>query len=282
EARAHRMNRYTRELLDWAVAAGLTTEGGAEVPDPRPGQEPAGPGSGRRAALVTGSAKGIGRAIALALAGAGFDVGVHYRSSSEAAESVAGDAVRHGARALTLQADVTDPAQAAGLVRRAHEAFGRLDVLVNNVGNYVFKPLTETTDEEWRDMIDSNLSSVFCTMRAAVPIMRAQGSGRIVNIGYAGAQNLLARPSLAPYALAKAGVVVLTRSVAKAEAKHGITANVVAPGVIENSVSQPLKEIPFGRAGREDEVARAVLHFLSNDAAYVTGQVLEVAGGWNL
>ncbi len=110
--------------------------------------------------------------------------------------------------------------------------------------------------------------------------MRAAGGGRIVNIGYAGVQSLVARPNLIAYAIAKTGVV--TKAIARAEAANGITANVVAPGVIENSRTKPLKEIPAGRVGRIDEVAAAVVHLVSPETAYVTGQALEVAGGWNL
>jgi NAD(P)-dependent dehydrogenase (short-subunit alcohol dehydrogenase family) len=112
--------------------------------------------------------------------------------------------------------------------------------------------------------------------------MRAGGGGRIVNLGYAGAQNLVARPGLVAYAIAKTGVVLLTKAIARAEAENGITANVVAPGVIETSATKPLREVPAGREGTVEEVVRAVLTFVSPDAAYVTGQVLEVAGGWNL
>jgi 3-oxoacyl-[acyl-carrier protein] reductase len=244
------------------------------MPEPR--------ASNRRAALVTGSGKGIGRGIALALARAGYDVAVHYRSSKDEAEAVRLEAESLGARAALLQADVTDPLEAARLVQGALETFGRLDVLVNNVGNYVRKPLLDLEIEEWHDMIDSNLNATFYTCRAAIPAMRAARYGRIVNIGYAGARNLLSRPGIVPYAIAKTGVDLLTKAIAKMEIAHGITANVVAPGVIENSVSKPVTDIPAGRLGRIDEVAGAVLYFLSPEAEYVTGQTLEISGGWNL
>ncbi|ADV68632.1 bifunctional dihydropteridine reductase/dihydrofolate reductase TmpR [Deinococcus maricopensis] len=232
-------------------------------------------------ALVTGAARGIGRGVALALARAGYDVAVHYRASADDAEETARLARAAGVRAVTLQADLTDAAQAAQLVERAHAAFGPLRVLVNNVGNYVHKPLLDVDLTEWHDMFDSNLHATFYTVRAAVPLMRAHGGGRIVNFGYAGAQNLLARPGLTGYAIAKAGVIALTKAVAKAEATRGITANVVSPGVIETSVTQPLTEIPAGRLGTVQEVTDAVMTFVTS-SDYVTGQVLEISGGWNL
>lgn len=236
----------------------------------------------RGCALVTGSARGIGRGIVLALAAEGFDVAVHFRSSAEEAEKTRAAAAALGVRAIVLQGDVTDLERAAELVGEAHSELGSLDVLVNNVGDYVFKPLLELEREEWTRLMASNLSSAFATSQAAIPLMREAGGGRIVNLGYAGAQHLVARPSLAAYGIAKTGLILLTRAIAKSEAANGITANVVAPGVIENSMTQPLAEIPAGRVGRIDEVAAAVLYFVSDEAEYVTGQVLEVAGGWNV
>ena len=236
----------------------------------------------RGGALVTGSATGIGRGIALALASEGYDVAVHYRRSGAEAEATRSEIEALGVRAITLQADVTGNGAAATLVQEAHARLGSLAALVNNVGNYVYRPLDELSTEEWEDVFATNLDATFATCRAAVPLMRAAGGGRIVNLGYAGAQNLVARSNLTAYAIAKTGVVLLTKAIARAEAGSGITANVVAPGVIENSATKPLREIPAGREGRIEEVAAAVVYFVSPEAAYVTGQVLEVAGGWNL
>lgn len=236
----------------------------------------------RGGALVTGSAGGIGRGIALALAGAGYDVAVHFRRSAREAEETRAAAEALGARSVVLQADLTDLEAAGAIVRQAHDALGSLAVLVNNVGNYVHKPLDKVTLEEWEDVLATNLDATFATCRAATPLMRKAGGGRIVNLGYAGAQSLVGRPNLTAYTIAKTGVVLLTKAIARAEAAHGITANVVAPGVIETSRTKPLGEIPAGREGRIQEVAGAVLYFVSPEAVYVTGQVLEVAGGWNL
>ena len=193
----------------------------------------------RGAALVTGSATGIGRGIALALAREGYDVCVHYRRSEAEAEEARAEAEALGVSAITLQTDLTDPEAAGGLVREAHDHLGGLAVLVNNVGNYLYKPLDELTVEEWDDVLATNLHATFATCRATVPLMRAAGGGRIVNLGYAGAQSLVGRPNLAAYAIAKTGVVLLTKAIARAEAGSGITANVVAPGVIENSRTSP-------------------------------------------
>ncbi|WP_293912513.1 SDR family NAD(P)-dependent oxidoreductase [Deinococcus sp.] len=234
------------------------------------------------AALVTGAARGIGRGVALALAQRGYSVGIHYRGSLDDAQETARLCREFGVPSDVFPADLTDSAEADALIHWAQTRFGLpLGVLVNVVGNYVHKRWDELGDEQWRDMFASNLDAAFYTCRAAVPQMRAQGYGRIVNFGYAGAGNLLARPGILPYAAAKAGVTLLTKAIARSEAAHGISANVVSPGVIETSVSQPLSEIPAGRLGSVLEVAQAVMTFVEA-SEYLTGQVLEVSGAWNL
>lgn len=233
-------------------------------------------------ALITGAARGVGRHLALTLAKHGYDVVVHYRSSEAEAQAVAGEATRYGVRALSLQADLTRVDEATALVDAAYRHLGRLDVLINNVGNYHKGPLEELTPEIWHEMISSNLHSTFYTCQAAVKRMRGQGGGRIINLGYAGAEHLIARPSIVAYAIAKTGVILYSKALAKSEARHGITVNVLSPGVLENSVTQPLAEIPMGRTGTLDELAAAALYLLSPEARYVTGITLEVAGGWNL
>ena len=131
-------------------------------------------------------------------------------------------------------------------------------------------------------MFDSNLHCTFYLCRAAVPFMRTAGRGRIVNLGFAGSEYLKARPSIAPYAIAKTGVILYSKALAQTVAKDGITVNVVSPVVMENSVAQPVSEIPLGRTGTLLELSSAVLYLASDEAAYLTGVTLEVAGGWNL
>jgi 3-oxoacyl-[acyl-carrier protein] reductase len=235
-----------------------------------------------KTALVTGSARGIGRGVALALAEAGYGVAIHYRSSGDQAEKTRLEVQAFGVKAVSLQADLTDPVQAEKLVLEATNQLGGLGVLVNNVGNYKKGVLTEMPLEDWFEMFDTNLHSSFYTCRAAIPIMRLQKFGRIINFGYAGASNLISRPRTTAYVIAKTGVTLMTKAIAATEIQHGITANVVAPGVIETSISQPIADIPAARLGRIDEVSSAVLYFLSDQAQYVTGQTLEVAGAWNL
>lgn len=233
-----------------------------------------------RVALVTGSAKGIGRAILLALAKEGFQVAVHYRTSEGLAEATRLEAEALGVKAIRVRADLTREEEVLALVEEVRYHLGGIGVLVNNVGDYLHKPIEEVSLEEWRWILDSNLTSTFLLTQRVLPLMVAQGYGRIVNLGYAGAQNLLARTHITPYAIAKTGVILYTKALAKRFAQAGVTANVVAPGVAENSVSKPLQEIPMARLALLEEIARAVLFFVREP--YVTGQVLEVAGGWNL
>ncbi|AWR86002.1 bifunctional dihydropteridine reductase/dihydrofolate reductase TmpR [Meiothermus taiwanensis] len=235
-----------------------------------------------RVALVTGSARGIGRAIVLALARQGFDVAVHYHQSALEAEQTRQEALQHGVRAIRVQADVTRVKEAQGLIEEVAEQLGGLQVLVNNVGNYLKKPIEQTTPEEWHSILDSNLNAPFYLTQAALPYLSQTGYGRVVNIGFAGAQNLLARPEITPYVIAKTGLILYSKALAQRLAPRGITVNVVAPGVAENSLSKPINEIPMGRLAQLEELARAVLFFVDEQSSYITGQVMEVSGGWNL
>lgn len=235
-----------------------------------------------RVALVTGSARGIGRAIVLALAEKGFDVAVHYQSSQTAAEQTRQEAEKRGVRAIKVAADVTQVQEAQQLIRVVAEQLGGLQVLVNNVGDYLKKPIDQTTPEEWHSMLDSNLNAPFYLTQAALPYLSRTGYGRVINIGFAGAQNLLARSGITPYVIAKTGLIIYSKSLAQRMAAQGVTVNVISPGVAENSISKPVDEIPMGRLAYLEELARAVLFFVDEANGYLTGQVVEVSGGWNL
>jgi|SRR5919199_2293175 NAD(P)-dependent dehydrogenase (short-subunit alcohol dehydrogenase family) len=233
-------------------------------------------------ALVTGAAKGIGRAIVLDLARKGFDVVIHYNRSQEDAEKVSLLAAAYGVKTLTLQADLTNAEQAAVLVETAAQKLEGISVVVNNVGNYLKKPIDQVSVEEWHYILNTNLNATFYVTQAALPHLKALGWGRIVNLGFAGAQDLIARPLILPYVISKTGIILYTKALATQLAPYNITANVVAPGVAETSVSQPLEQIPISRPATLNEIVRAVNFFVDPESNYFTGQVVEVAGGWNL
>ncbi len=233
-------------------------------------------------ALVTGSAKGIGKALLLALAKDGYDVAVNYLSSPLAAEKVVHEARAQGVRAISLQANVNLPQEATMLVQNTYSKLGRLDVLINNVGNYYRGSLESFTPKQWQDAFNNNLHSTFYTCQAALALMRANNYGRIINIGFAGAGKIEAKPNDTAYSIAKAGIIIYSKTLAKSVAKYNITVNVISPGIIENSVLKPINAIPMKRLGSFDEMVGAMHYFLSAEADYITGAVLEIAGGWSL
>ena len=238
-------------------------------------------------AVVTGSSRGIGRAIALRCAELGADVAVNYRSENAAAEEVAQQIRKLGRRAITVQADVTQPEAAATLFHAVEEQLGAVSLLVNNVGEFFFKPLADTTEEEWRRVIDSNLSSVHHLCRAAIARMRRRKAGRIINIGLSPTYLVRGAANVAAYSIAKTGVLILTRSLAIEEAPHGIRVNCVSPGLIDNGMLPPAQKewmerrVPMGRLGRADEIADAVVFLASDSAAYISGANLAVDGAWD-
>lgn len=238
-------------------------------------------------ALVTGASRGIGSGIAVSLAEAGWDVAVNYRSDAPAARSVVERIESLGRRAVAVGGDVTDPDAAAAVVAAAGEQLGPLGALVNNVGEFSFKPLAAMSYADWRYVLQSNLDSAFLMSRLALPGMRERRYGRIVTIGLGPVHLVRAAPNVAAYAVAKTGVVVLTLSLAAEEAAHGITVNCVSPGLIDNGFLPPEqarwmhKRVPMGRLGRVDEVGQAVAFLVSDQAAYISGANLTVSGGWD-
>jgi gluconate 5-dehydrogenase len=232
-----------------------------------------------RSALVTGSTRGLGLALAHALAEAGARVAVNGRSAEAAAEVAASI---DGAAAAPF--DVTDEsAVAAGVAE-----IGPVDVLVNNAGMTLRKPLVDLSLEEWRGVVDTNLTSAFLMARAVAPGMIERGAGKIVNV--CSVMSELARETIAPYTAAKGGLKMLTRAMCSEWARHGIQANAIAPGYFDTELTEPLRadaefdawlrrRVPAGRWGMPDELAGAVVFFASSASDYVNGQILYVDGG---
>ena len=239
-----------------------------------------------KVALVTGGSRGIGRAIALRLAAEGADLAICARNAGAAGE-VAAAIEALGRRCLVRQADVADAEQAAELVAATIAELGRLDVLVNNAGVTRDNLLMRMKEEDWDEVLAINLKGAFNCVRAAVrPMLKARG-GRIVNI--TSVVGLLGNAGQANYAASKAGLIGLTKSLARELASRGITANAVAPGLVpetgmtagltQQQQQQMIATVPLGRAGTPEDVAHAVAFLASDQAAYITGQVLSVDGG---
>lgn len=243
--------------------------------------------------LVTGSARGLGAALVRAAAQRRARVVINCRADLPAAEALALDLQRSGGEALVCRADVADYDQAVALVGETLKAFGRIDVLVNAVGTFSWKSVADTQPQEWRQVVASNLDSVYYMCRLVLPCMRKQHWGRIVNVGALGAERALGPPQVSAYSAAKAGVIAFSRSLAIEEARCGITVNVVSPGALmgdgpgsrsaaDLAAANLGDRIPVGRPGTPDDVARAIFFFASPAADFLTGQVLSVAGGSQL
>ncbi len=240
--------------------------------------------SGQRVALVTGSSRGLGRAIALRLADedAVSGVTVHYRSDREAALEVARLVRAKGKRSTVIWADLNQEKHCGRMVRTAEQRLGRVDILVNNFGPFLVKPWDAVTSAEWQKIHQGNFLSGLPCLTAALPEMRARGWGRVVNIGYPRVEQWAAFPGILPYAAAKAALLLLTRTAAAAEAGSGVTVNMVSPGLLRGGRLPAGKKIPKGLIGERSDVAEAVAYLVSDRAAAVTGTNTIVAGTWKL
>ncbi len=241
-----------------------------------------------RTALVTGGNRGLGRAIALALAGAGAQIALVARDRAKLEESAA--AIREkGSAAEAFTADVTQEAQVTELARAVLNRFPKIDILVNNAGINLRKELVEFSLEEWRRVLDTNLTSVFLMCRAFVPHMKANGYGRILNL--TSTLSHVALPGRTAYAAGKAALLGLTRALALELASHGVTVNGISPGPFATEMNSALLEnpelkefftsrIPVGRWGRPEEVGQLALYLCSPGAGFVTGTDVLIDGGW--
>lgn len=234
-----------------------------------------------KVALITGGSKGIGRAIAVAYAKAGIGVVLTYLSDQAGAQDVVGEIVAAGGRATAIQADARDAASVARMVSQVIEEFGQIDILVNNAGVTMAKPWREVSNDDWNSVMTTNLTSAFLVTQAVAPAMQERGWGRIIMLSSVAAQ--LGGVVGPHYAASKAGMIGLVHSYAALLAKSGVTANAIAPALIEtgmlaNNPNIKKELIPVGRFGATEEVAETALLLASN--GYITGQTINVNGGW--
>ena len=239
-----------------------------------------------KAALVTGASRGIGRAIAIELAKEGANVAVNFAGSEAKAHAVVDEIKALGVQAFAVQGDVANPDDVQRIVKETADQFGSIDILVNNAGITRDNLLMRMKEEEWDAVINTNLKGVFLCTKAVTRPMMKQRNGRIINIS--SIVGVSGNPGQANYVAAKAGVIGLTKTAAKELASRGITVNAVAPGFIttdmtdqlnEDLKAEMLKQIPLGKLGNPEDIAKTVVFLASDDSAYITGQTLHVDGG---
>ncbi|MBA4494735.1 3-oxoacyl-[acyl-carrier-protein] reductase [Paenactinomyces guangxiensis] len=239
-----------------------------------------------KVAVVTGGSRGIGRAIAITLAAAGADVAIFYAGNQSAAEETIGEIQKTGQKGMAVQVDVSVGEQVESAMKQVISSLGRIDILVNNAGITRDNLLMRMKEEDWDQVVDTNLKGVFLCTKAVTRTMMKQKSGRIINIS--SVVGVIGNPGQANYVAAKAGVIGLTKTTAKELASRGITVNAIAPGFIETDMTavldedmkqQMLRAIPLARFGAAQDVAEAVKFLASDSASYITGQVIHVDGG---
>lgn len=244
--------------------------------------------SNSRVALIPGGARGIGRGIALDLARSGWTVAVAYRTSAQDATDVIAEAGDAGGAILAIQADVSVSAEARGLVHEVESRLGRIDALINAAGPYHRVSLLDESDDGWHSMFANNLDPLFYLGQAVAPGMTARAWGRIISFSIARGEQLVAMPDLTAHSIAKTGVLILSKSLARVLAPHGITVNTISPGFIDSG--NPLPEalqalatrIPAGYVGEISDAVSVVRFLLSDEARYVNGANIQLGGAWGI
>lgn len=230
-------------------------------------------------ALITGSSKNLGRAIALNLAQQGAKVVIHYHHSEKEAQKTLAEVKKYSG-GIIVCADVTNPNEVSAMMRTIQQQLGSIDILINLVGNFIFEPITITKFEKFRDVIESNLYSAFLCCKEALPAMTKKKWGRIINFGCVAAENITIREKTTPYYIAKTGVIMLTKVLAYEYARYGITINSISPGILETSIAKP--STPTGRNASFKDIINAINFLLKEESNYINGANIEVAGGWRL
>ena len=242
----------------------------------------------QRVALITGGVRGIGRAAALSLSRQEWIVAATYRTSEAAARSLEAEIRAHGGRILSLRADVSEPEAAPELAARVEGEFGRIDALIHCAGPYRRIPLMEETLEGWHSMFDNNLHPVFYLSRQVARGMKERKWGRIITFSMANADLNLAQPFVTAHYIAKAGVLVLTRTLAKILAPHGITVNAMSPGFIDTGstalegMAKVTEKIPAGYVGSPQDAVAVIRFLVSDEARYVNGANIQLSGAWGI
>ncbi len=246
-----------------------------------------------RHAIITAGTKGLGKKVVASFLEQGYSLTVHYRSDEDAVEILKSEYPQDKHRMQFVQGDMTNKDDISRIVDCAMDQFKRIDVLVNNAGPYIFerKKLIDYTNEEWYEMIEGNLSSVFHFFKKIIPIMRSQKYGRIITYGFQGANDASGWLHRSAFSAAKVGLVSLTKTIALEEAEYGITANMICPGNIVGEMKEQTilyarekgdKETPIGRSGTGEDIARVISFLCEENSDMITGSVIEVTGGLNV
>lgn len=230
-------------------------------------------------AIVIGGAKGLGRAFAVSLAEQGYDVAVTYLNSRDEAGETGRLVQEKGRKTIAIKGDVRDEEVCKKIIQSAIEEFGKIDVLVCNVGDFIYKPITQASGEELRNILETNALSAFYCIQAILPHMRENKFGRIITMGSSSSSTPLSRKLTSPYYAAKTGLYIMMRAFAAEEAKNGITVNMISPGIVKTSIVKA-GVVPIGRFAEYEDITNALKFLIAEKSEYITGANIDVNGGF--